>query len=117
MNVHSDAFSVARVPGCAARAGGGPRQPRLFSEKERASVQSAPEHGLVPPQAGGRAAMMVRVDEELSAELLERARRDQAARTSLRPGHGMPEWEAAVAPVDRDNTARMRGGQRQLASA
>jgi hypothetical protein len=51
---------------------------------------------------------MVRVDEELSAELLERAGRDQAARTSLRPGHGMAEWEAAVAPVDRDNTARLR---------
>jgi hypothetical protein len=30
---------------------------------------------------------MVRVDEELSAELLERADRDQAARMSLRPGH------------------------------
>jgi hypothetical protein len=48
------------------------------------------------------------VDEELSAELLERAGRDQAARKSLRPRHGMGEWEAAVAPVDRDNTARLR---------
>jgi hypothetical protein len=26
---------------------------------------------------------------------------------SLRPGHQMPEWEAALAPVDRDNTARL----------
>jgi hypothetical protein len=48
------------------------------------------------------------MDEDLSAELLERAGRDQAARLSLRPGHGMPEWEAVVAPVDRDNTARLR---------
>jgi len=48
------------------------------------------------------------VNEELSGELLKRAGRDQAARKSLRPGHGMQEWEAAVAPVDRDNTARLR---------
>jgi hypothetical protein len=48
------------------------------------------------------------MDEELSAELLERAGRDQAARMSLRPGHEMAEWETAVAPVDRDNTARLR---------
>jgi hypothetical protein len=48
------------------------------------------------------------MDEELSAELLERARRDQAARMSLRPGHEMREWETVVAPVDRDNTARLR---------
>jgi hypothetical protein len=51
---------------------------------------------------------MVMVDEELCAELLERAGRDQAARMSLRPGHGMAEWETVVAPVDRDNTARLR---------
>jgi hypothetical protein len=51
---------------------------------------------------------IVTVDEELSAELVERAGRDQAARKSLRPGHGMAEWEAVVAPVDRDNTARLR---------
>lgn len=50
----------------------------------------------------------VRMDEELSAELLERARRDQAARKLLRPGHGMPEWETVVAPVDRDNAVRLR---------
>jgi hypothetical protein len=48
------------------------------------------------------------VDEDLNAEFLERAGRDQAARLALRPGHGMPEWEAVVAPVDRDNTARLR---------
>ena len=48
------------------------------------------------------------MDENLSAELLERAGRDQAARMSLRPGHGMPEWETVVAPVDRDNTAWLR---------
>ena len=48
------------------------------------------------------------VNEELSAELLKRAVRDQAARKSLRPGHGTQEWETAVAPVDRDNTARLR---------
>ena len=48
------------------------------------------------------------MDEELSAELLERADRDQAARMSLRPGHELPEWETVVAPVDRDYTARLR---------
>lgn len=48
------------------------------------------------------------MDQELSAELLERADRNQAARMSMRPGDGMPEWETAVAPVDRDNTARLR---------
>jgi len=51
---------------------------------------------------------MATIDEELSVELLERAGRDQAARMSLRPGHGMLEWEMVVAPVDRDNTARLR---------
>jgi hypothetical protein len=51
---------------------------------------------------------MVMMDEELSAELLERAGRDQAARTSLRPGHEMREWETVVAPVDRDNAAWLR---------
>jgi len=51
---------------------------------------------------------MVRIDEELSGELLERAGRDQAARTSMRPGHGMPEWDAVVEPVDRENRARLR---------
>jgi len=51
---------------------------------------------------------MVSMDEELRAELTERADRDQAARMSLRHGHGMSEWEATVAPVDRDNSARLR---------
>jgi hypothetical protein len=53
------------------------------------------------------------VDEDLSAELRERADRDQAARKALRPGHGMPEWEATVATVDRDNAARLREVIRQ----
>ncbi len=48
------------------------------------------------------------MDEELSAELLGCAHRDQAARNSLRPGWGMPEWETVVAPVDRDNSERLR---------
>jgi len=48
------------------------------------------------------------VDEELRAELVERAARDQAARLSVRTGFAMMEWEALVAPVDRDNTARLR---------
>ena len=48
------------------------------------------------------------MDEELSAELVERVGRDQATRMSLQPGHGMPEWETVVAPVDRDNAARLR---------
>ena len=48
------------------------------------------------------------MDEELAAELLERAERDQAARMSLTPGHEMAEWTAVVAQVDRDNTARLR---------
>jgi hypothetical protein len=52
--------------------------------------------------------MMVAMDEDLSAELPERAGRDQVARLSLRPEHGMQEWETVVAPVDRDNTARLR---------
>jgi hypothetical protein len=51
---------------------------------------------------------MVTVDEELSAELLERADRDQAARMSLRSGHRMADWDTVVEPVDRDNTARLR---------
>lgn len=48
------------------------------------------------------------MDEELRAEFLDRAGRDQAARMSLRPGHAMADCEAVVAPVDRDNTARLR---------
>ena len=53
------------------------------------------------------------MDEALSAELVERADRDQAARMALPPGHGLPEWEAAVAPVDRDNTTWLREVIRQ----
>jgi hypothetical protein len=49
-----------------------------------------------------------RVDEELRAELVRRAGRDQAARLSVRTDFAMTEWEAVVAPVDRDNTARLR---------
>jgi hypothetical protein len=48
------------------------------------------------------------VDEELRAELLERAARDQAARRSVRPDRAMAGWETLVAPVDRDNTTRLR---------
>lgn len=48
------------------------------------------------------------MDEDLSAELLDRAGRDQAARMSLRPGHGFADWETVVEPVDRDNTERLR---------
>jgi hypothetical protein len=51
---------------------------------------------------------MVGVNDELRAELLERAGRDQAARESLPPGHGMEQWEQLVEPVDRANTARLR---------
>jgi hypothetical protein len=48
------------------------------------------------------------VNEELRAELLERAHRDQAARKSLPPASRAEQWEQVIAPVDRDNTARMR---------
>ncbi len=48
------------------------------------------------------------MNEDLSAELLERADRDLSARLSLRPGLAMADWEAVVAPVDQDNTARLR---------
>jgi hypothetical protein len=48
------------------------------------------------------------VDEELRAELVQRAHRDQVARRSVRRDHGVAEWVAIVAPVDRDNTARLR---------
>ena len=47
------------------------------------------------------------MDEELSAELLERASRDQAARTSLRPGHEIAERETAgtgSAPANASTT-------------
>lgn len=50
----------------------------------------------------------VSVNDALSAELLERAGRDQAARESLQPGHDMQQWEQIVEPVDRASTARLR---------
>ena len=48
------------------------------------------------------------MDEELRAELVERAARDQAARLAVQRDSAMTEWVAVVAPVDRDNTARLR---------
>jgi hypothetical protein len=51
---------------------------------------------------------MVGVNDELRAELLERAGRDQAARRSLPPGHGLEQWQEIVEPVDRANTARLQ---------
>ena len=48
------------------------------------------------------------MNDALSAELLERAGRDQAARESLQPGHDMQQWEQIVEPVDRASTARLR---------
>jgi len=48
------------------------------------------------------------VNEELRTELLERADRDQTARKSLPPTQRAEQWEQVIAPVDRDNTARMR---------
>ncbi|MGH3149726.1 MAG: DUF6624 domain-containing protein, partial [Streptosporangiaceae bacterium] len=69
-----------------------------------------PDHRRLREAAGSGclSGTMARVDSELRAELLERAGRDQAARTSLPSGRLMAEWETAVAPVDRDNTARLR---------
>jgi hypothetical protein len=48
------------------------------------------------------------IDEPLRAELLERADRDQTARRSVPPRHTSAQWERIVAPVDADNTARLR---------
>lgn len=45
------------------------------------------------------------MDEDLSAELLDRASRDPAARMSLRPGHGMLGWETVVAQPRTFKTA------------
>ncbi|HEY5350839.1 MAG TPA: hypothetical protein VIK57_00120 [Streptosporangiaceae bacterium] len=44
------------------------------------------------------------MNEELRAELLERAGRDQAARNSLSPQGSPEEWQAIVAPVDEART-------------
>jgi hypothetical protein len=46
---------------------------------------------------------------ELRAELLERAGRDQAARNSLPPGGSHDEWQKVVAPVDDANTSWLEG--------
>ena len=48
------------------------------------------------------------MNDELRAELLERASRDQAARRSLPSEPDMEQWERLVEPVDRANTARLR---------
>ena len=48
------------------------------------------------------------MNEELRTELLARADRDQTARKSLPPAERAGQWEQLIAPVNRDNTARMR---------
>jgi hypothetical protein len=48
------------------------------------------------------------MNEQLRTELLARADRDQTARKSLPPAQRDRQWEQVIAPVDRDNTARMR---------
>jgi hypothetical protein len=48
------------------------------------------------------------MNEELRAELLERADRDQAARNSLPPDGTWEEWDTIVGPVDGANTAWLR---------
>lgn len=48
------------------------------------------------------------MNEELRAELLGRADRDQAARNSLPPGGSGEEWYKILSPVDEPNTAWMR---------
>lgn len=49
------------------------------------------------------------MNDELRAELLERADRDQAARTSLPPGSSHDEWQKIVAPVDDANASWLKG--------
>jgi hypothetical protein len=48
------------------------------------------------------------MNDELRAEILERADRDQAARTSLPAQPASEQWEQIVDPVDQDNAARLR---------
>ena len=48
------------------------------------------------------------MNDELRAELLERADRDQAARISLPRNATWQQWQAAVLPLDQANTMRMR---------
>jgi len=45
------------------------------------------------------------MNDELRAELLERAGRDQAARNWLPPGGSHDKWQEIVAPVDEANTS------------
>ncbi len=49
------------------------------------------------------------MNDELRAELLERADRDQAARNSLPPGSSHDEWQEIVAPVDEANASWLQG--------
>ena len=48
------------------------------------------------------------MNEQLRTELLARADREQTARKSLPPAQRDQQWEQVIAPVDRDNAARMR---------
>jgi hypothetical protein len=49
------------------------------------------------------------MNDELRAELLERACRDQAARNSFPPGGRHDKWQEIVAPVDEVNTSWLKG--------
>ena len=48
------------------------------------------------------------MNDELRAELLERAERDQAARISLPRNATWQQWQDAVLPLDQANTMRMQ---------
>jgi hypothetical protein len=48
------------------------------------------------------------MNDELRAELLERAGRDQAARNSFPPGGSHDKWQEIVAPVDDANTSWLK---------
>jgi hypothetical protein len=48
------------------------------------------------------------MDEEIRAELLQRADRDQAARNPLPPDGAWEEWETVAGPVDEASTAWLR---------
>ena len=73
--------------------------------RHRAEVDPGPGLGM---QEVGRRSPARALWPALCQPMQLRAGRDQAARMSLRPGQGMLEWETVVAPVDRDNTARLR---------
>lgn len=49
------------------------------------------------------------MNDELRAELLERAGRDQAARNSFPPAGSHDKWQEIVAPVDDANTSWLKG--------